>query len=117
MAKRKIVDYANINTRSYSRVPGFSEEESAAARRQAAGRPQSSTNPALQAWAKNEVESRARRAVVGRFENKGRAPMHVLTPAQFSQFTETGAWEGMPTPEEYGPQSAGPEDKEYETNW
>ena len=60
------------------------------------------------------LENRIQRTVMGLYERKGRSPMHVLTPAQFTQFTETGGWEGMPSPEEYGPHSAVLEDKDYE---
>jgi hypothetical protein len=46
--------------------------------------------------------------------------MYTLSSPQFTEFQETGGWSGeprMPTPEEYGPQSAAPEDKEYETGF
>ena len=70
-------------------------------------------NPEFQAWAKSEVESRASRWVMGLYGNKGRYPGHVLSEGQFTQFKATGTWEGMPTPEEYGPHSQVNEDKEY----
>lgn len=91
-----------------------SQESLDAARERVAGKAQGPPNPELVAWTKHEAEDRARRTVIGMFENKGRAPMHVLSAPQFAQFKATGGWEGMPTPEEYGPHSAGPEDKEYE---
>jgi hypothetical protein len=70
-------------------------------------------NPEFKEWAKTEIEGRARRFVRGIYEDKGRAPGHVLSHEQFTQFKETGTWEGAPSEEEYGPHSYVPDDKEY----
>ena len=102
----------NIDTRSGARRT--SQEELETSRKRAAGAPAKELDPGFHAWAKGEVESRVQRTVMGLYGNKGRYPMHVLTPHQFGQFQSTGAWEGMPTSEEYGPQSEVAEDKEYE---
>jgi len=104
-------DLNKLSTRPYAGQT--SQERVEAARVHAAGRPQPPDNPGLQAWAKGEVESRASRLVMGLYENKGRAPGFVLSEQQFTQFQTTGEWEGMPTPKEYGPQSAGPDDREW----
>jgi hypothetical protein len=120
------LDLSNIDTRSAARRT--TQEELDVARVQASGAgakneprgPQSEAliaNPELQAWAKAEAERRAGRAVMGLTSRKGRQPMYVLSHEQFAEFKATGAWSGdnpkMPTPEEYGPHSYKPEDKEW----
>jgi hypothetical protein len=100
-------DFSKLKTTGPAK--SFTQEES-----DAAGAPAPAYDPALHAALGRQVEDRAKRWVAGRYEIKGRSPMHVLTPAQFSQFTNTGEWEGMPSVAEYGPHSAVPEDKEYE---
>jgi hypothetical protein len=85
-----------------------------AARVRAAGSEPAPYDPVKHLQGGREIIDRVQRTVMGRYEIKGRSPFHVLTPAQFSQFTEAGTWEGMPSPEEYGPHSFVPEDKDYE---
>ena len=103
----------NLNTRAYA--GSTSPEQVEASRVQASGRSMPPPNPKLMAYGKAEVESRVKRTVMGIYENQGRSPMHVLTPGQFAQFSQTGGWEGMPSREQYGPQSAGPDDREWES--
>ena len=91
----------------------FTQEENDASRARAAGRPMGPPNKELAAWAGGQLMDRLQRTVIGNYERKGRAPTYTLSPGQFAQFQSTGEWEGMPTPEEYGPQSYVPEDKEY----
>jgi hypothetical protein len=104
-------DLTKLDTRSGARsVPA---EDIEAARVRARGAPAAPYDPALHARLGREMVDRSMRAVMGNYPNKGRQPLHILTSSQFSQFTQTGEWEGMPTPEEYGPQDYAPEDKEY----
>lgn len=104
---------ASVRKGTRGAVRRTSQEEVEAARVKAAGRAPREVSPEFHAWAKAETESRARRAVMGLISVKGRQPLHVLSEEQFDQFRRTGAWEGMPTPEEYGPQHYVPDDKEY----
>jgi hypothetical protein len=97
------LDAARVRASGVNAKPGYRDEQGVARY----------SNPAFQEWAKGEMLDRARRTVMGLYENKGRYPMHTLSHGQFAQFKETGTWEGMPTPEEYGPHSVVPEDKEY----
>jgi hypothetical protein len=108
-------DLKKLNTSGTARRT--TQESLDAARTRAAGAPAPPPNPELQAWAKGEIEDRIKRTVMGTVENKGRSPMITLSHIQHAQFKETGEWEGMPTLEEYGPQHAAREDKEYETEW
>lgn len=101
-----------INTQGSARRT--SQESLDAARVRAAGVDPGPYDPVKHLQGGREIIDRVQRTVMGRYEIKGRSPFHVLTPAQFSQFTETGAWEGMPSLEEYGPHSFVPEDKDYE---
>ena len=114
------IDYKNIDTRGGARRT--SQEDLETSRKRAAGSGEDfrdeqgvarSSNPAFSDWAKGEIESRVQRTVMGLYGDKGRYPMHVLTPHQFTDFQSTGQWEGMPSAEEYGPQSEVAEDKEY----
>lgn len=104
-------DLTKLDTRGAAR--STSQEEVAAARQRAAGAPAPPYDPALHARLGREIVDRAQRSVMGNYGNKGRHPLHILTPGQFASFQQTGEWEGMPTPEEYGPQNYEPEDKEY----
>lgn len=94
-----------------------SQETLNASRSRAAGAEPPPYDPVAHAKIGRQAESDAKRWVMGRYENKGRSPMMVLHPTQFAQFQQTGDWEGSPSPEDYGPQSMAPEDKEYETNF
>ena len=113
MARKGSFDFGKgLDTRGGARHT--IQESIDTARVRAAGAPGPPPNPALQSWAAGEVVDRAKRTVMGRIEMGGRSPMITLSPHQFATFQATGEWEGMPTPEQYGPQHAYPEDKEYE---
>jgi hypothetical protein len=116
MSQKKGYDFTKrLDTRGTARRT--SQEQIDAARKLAAGRPAPPYDPVLHAKLGREIIDTVKRTVIGLAEVKGRAPTYKLSHDQFAEFTETGAWSGeprMPTPEEYGPHSAVPEDKEYQ---
>jgi hypothetical protein len=105
-------DLKKLDTRGMAR--STSAESIEAQRTQAAGRPAPPYDPAEHARLGRQIEDTVKRTVVGRYENKGRSPTYKLSPHQFATFQATGAWDTMPTIEQYGPQHQVAEDKEYE---
>jgi len=103
-------DLSKLNTRGGARHTP--QEHIDAARVRAAGAPAPPYDPVEHARLGRQIESNAKRWVMGTHENKGRSPMTVLHPHQFAEFQATGdvagLWPG------YGPESAGPDDREWE---
>ena len=106
---------SNYDPRNFKGTRGpaksFSQEQNDAARAQAAGREPPPYDPVQHAAIGREMESRAKRWVMGLYENKGRSPMPVLSGAQWKEFQATGDVKGLLPG--YGPHSAGPDDKEW----
>jgi hypothetical protein len=103
-------DLKKLDTRRGARRT--SQESLDAARTQAAGAPAPSYDPVQHAQLGRQIESNAKRWVMGRHENKGRSPMTVLSPHQWSEFQTTGDVAGLFPG--YGAHSAGPDDREWE---
>ena len=114
MARKGSYDFSKgINTRAaVRRTP---QEDIDAARVRAAGAPAPPYDPAEHARLGRVMEDRATRWVMGRYENKGRSPMVVLSHAQFAELHQTGDVAGLMP--DYGPHVMAPEDKEYETDF
>jgi len=103
-------DLSKLNTRAGARRT--SQESLDAARVQAAGKPAPPYDPVQHATLGREMEDRAKRWVMGTYENKGRSPMVVLSHSQFAEFKATGDVAGLLPG--YGPHDAGPDDREWE---
>ena len=86
-------DLSKINTRAGARRT--SQEHLDAARVRAAGAPAPPYDPVEHARLGRQIENNAKRWVMGRYENKGRSPMPVLSKQQFTEFQQTGDVAGL----------------------